>query len=84
MNSHNNDLINKFHNRVNNNNTNSKKIECNCKSRTDCPMNGLCNLGNVVYQPIINPKEDNQFEIYNYILFFYYQYYYYVPGYEIN
>ena len=21
-------------------------------------MNGLCNLGNVVYQAIINPKED--------------------------
>ena len=58
MNSHNNELINKFHNRVNNNNINCKKIECNCKSRTDCPMNGLCNLGNVVYQAIINPKED--------------------------
>ncbi len=28
------------------------------KSRTDCPMNGLCNLGNVVYQAIINPKEN--------------------------
>ena len=56
--SHNNKLINKFHNRVNNNNINSKKIECNCKSRTDCPMNGLCNLGNVVYQAIINPQED--------------------------
>ena len=53
MNSHNNELINKFHNRVNNDNINSKRIECNCKSRTDCPMNGLCNLGNVVYQAII-------------------------------
>ena len=59
MNSHNNELINKFHNQVNsNNNINSKKIECNCKSRTDCLMNALCNLGNVVYQAIINPKED--------------------------
>ena len=58
MNSHNNELINKFHNRVNNNNINSKKKECNCKSQTDCPMSGLCNLGNVVYQAIINTKED--------------------------
>ena len=47
INSHNNELINKFHNRVNNNNINSKKIECNCKSRSDCPMDGLCNLDNV-------------------------------------
>ena len=58
INSHNNELINKFHNRVNNNNINSKKIECNCKSRSDCPMDGLCNLDNVVYQAIIYPKED--------------------------
>ena len=56
--SHNNEIINEFHNRVNNNNINSKKIECNCKSRSDCPMNGLCNLDNVVYQAIIYPKED--------------------------
>ena len=49
-----------FQNRENNNNNNnnSKKIECNCKYRSDCPMNGLCNLDNVVYQAIIYPKED--------------------------
>ena len=58
INSHNHELINKFHNRVNNNNKNSKKIECNCKSRSDCPMNGLCNSDNVVYQAIIYPKEN--------------------------
>ena len=58
INSHNNEIINEFHNRVNNNNINSKRIECNCKSRSDCPMNGLCNLYNVVYQAIIYPKED--------------------------
>ena len=58
INSHNNELINKYHNRVNNNNVNSKKIECNCKSQSDCPMDGLCNLDNVVYQAIIYPKED--------------------------
>ena len=58
INSHNNEIINEFHNRVNNNNINSKKIECICKSRSDCPMNGLCNLDNVVYQAIIYPKED--------------------------
>ena len=53
-----NEIIDEFPNRVNNNNINSKKIECNCKSRSDCPMNGLCNLDNVVYQAIIYPKED--------------------------
>ena len=58
INSHNNKLINKFHNQINNNNINSKKIECNCKSQSDCPMNGLCSLDNVVYQAIIYPKED--------------------------
>ena len=57
INSHDNEIINEFHNQVNNN-INSKKIECNCKSRSDCPMNGLCNLDNVVYQTIIYPKED--------------------------
>ena len=31
---------------------------CNCKTRNDCPMNGLCNFDNVVYQGIICPKED--------------------------
>ncbi len=30
INSHNNELINKFHDRVNNININSNKIECNC------------------------------------------------------
>ena len=76
INSANNEIINEFHNRVNNNNDNNnnnnnnnddddddddnikKKIECNCKSRSDCPMNGFCNLDNVVYQSIIYPKED--------------------------
>ena len=58
INSHNDEIINEFYNWVNNKNINSKKIECNCKSRSDCPMNGLCNLHNVVYQAIIYPKED--------------------------
>ena len=60
INSHNNELINKFRNRVNNNNNNNnnKKTECNCKSRSDCPMDGLCNSDNVVYQAIIYPKEN--------------------------
>ena len=32
--------------------------ECNCISRDNCPMNGLCNLNNVIYQAIIYPKEN--------------------------
>ena len=35
-----------------------KKIEYNCKSQSHCPMNGLCNLDNIVYQAIIYPKEN--------------------------
>ena len=41
-----------------NSNNNSKQNECNCKTRNNCPMNGLCNLNNVVYQGIIYPKEN--------------------------
>ena len=60
INNHNNEIIRDFQNQANNNNNNNdnKKIECNCKSRSDCPMNGFCNLDNVVYQAIIYPKED--------------------------
>ena len=42
----------------NNDNNNSKQNKCNCKTRNNCPMNGLCNLDNVVYQGIIYPKEN--------------------------
>ena len=45
-------------NNNNNNNSNVVKKECNCKHREICPMNGLCNLNNVIYQAIIYPKED--------------------------
>ena len=59
INNHNKEIIKEFQNRANNNNnSNSKQIEYNCKSRSDCPMNGLWNLDNVVYQGIIYPKED--------------------------
>ena len=59
---HNKEIIKEFHDRTNNNNNNnnnnSKQNECNCKTRKNCPMNGLCNLENVVYQGIIYPKEN--------------------------
>ena len=54
---HNKEIIKEFQNRANNN-SNSKKIESNCKSQSVCPVNGLCNLDNVVYTGIIYPKED--------------------------
>ena len=41
-----------------NNNYYSKQNECNYKTRMNCPMNGLCNLDNVVYQGIIYPTEN--------------------------
>ena len=59
INNHNQEIIKEFHNRMNNNNNNdSKQNDCYCKTRMNCPMNGLCNLDNVVYQGIIYPKEN--------------------------
>ena len=62
INSHNKDIIKDFQDLINNknnyNNNNCIKKECNCKSRDNCPMNGLCNLNNVIYQAIIYPKEN--------------------------
>ena len=60
INNHNKEIIKEFHDRTNNNNNNnnSKQNECNCKTRMNCPMSGLCNLDNVVYQGIIYPKEN--------------------------
>ena len=53
----------KYNNNNNNDNNNhsynaSKENDCNCKIKINCPMKGLCNLENVVYQGIIFPKEN--------------------------
>ena len=60
INNHNKEIIKEFQNRTNNNNNNnnSKQNVCNCKTQNNGPMNGLCNLDNVVYQGIIYPKEN--------------------------
>ena len=58
INSHNKNITKDFQDRINNKNNNCIKKECNCKSRDNCPMNGLCNLNNVIYQAIIYPKEN--------------------------
>ena len=47
-----------MNNKNNNNNNNNKQNEYNCKTRNNSPMNGFCNLNNVVYQGIIYPKEN--------------------------
>ena len=47
INNHNKEIIKEFHDRRNNNNNNGKQNECDCKTRMNCPMNGLCNLDNV-------------------------------------
>ena len=31
---------------------------CNCKTKINCPMNGLCNLNKIVYKATIFPKEN--------------------------
>ena len=43
---HNKEIIKEFHDQTNNiNNDNTSKInECNCKTRKNSPMNGLCDL----------------------------------------
>ena len=56
INNHNKEIIKEFQDRtnnINNNNNNSKQNKCICKTRNDCPVNGLCNLNNVVHQGII-------------------------------
>ena len=58
INNHNKEIIKEFQDWTNNKNNNSKQNECNCKNRNNCPMNGLCNLNNVVYQGIIYPKKN--------------------------
>ena len=61
INSHHKNITKDFQDRIDNNNNNNNnyiKKECNCKSRDNCPMNGLCNLNNVIYQAIIYPKEN--------------------------
>ena len=64
INNLNKEIIKEFHDRTDNNNDNnnnnnkSKQNECNCKTQNNCPMNGLCNLDNVVYKGIIYPKEN--------------------------
>ena len=51
-------IRNNKNNNNNNNNNNGVKKECNYKPREICPMNGRCNLNNVIYQAIIYSKED--------------------------
>ena len=60
INNHYKEIIKEFQNQTNNktNNNNSEQNKCNCKTRNDCPINGLCNLKNVVYLGIIYPKEN--------------------------
>ena len=35
------------------------KSPCNCRVKEECPMDGTCNLENVIYQANIFPKEGN-------------------------
>ena len=58
INNHNKEIIKEFQDRTNNYDNNSKQSVCNCKTRNNYLMNGLCNLNNVVYQGIIYPKEN--------------------------
>ena len=55
INTHNNEIIRKYYDQLNNNNDNnnshntSKENDCNSKIKINCSLKGLCNLKNVVY-----------------------------------
>ena len=57
-------VIRKSYDQLENNNDNSSSSNnnnnnnCNCKSKIDCPMNGICNLKNLVCQATIFPQEN--------------------------
>ena len=60
INNHNKEIIKEFQDRTNNNNNNnnnSKQNECNCKTRNNCPMNGLCYLKKYISRNYL-PKRD--------------------------
>ena len=46
------------HNNSSYNSDNNNNNNCNCKSKKDCPMGGICNLKNEVYQATIFTKEN--------------------------
>ena len=65
INSHNKNITKDFQDQINNRNNNNNNyinnnncVKKECNSRDNCPMNGLCNLNNVIYQAIIYPKEN--------------------------
>ena len=49
---------NNDNNKGNDINNTSRENKCNCKTKNKYPVNGLCNLENIVYQGIIFPKEN--------------------------
>ena len=57
INTHNTEVIRKYCDQLENNYSSSSNNNCNCKSKIDCLMNGICNLKNEVYQATIFPKE---------------------------
>ena len=58
QNENNNNNNNNRDSKNNNINNTSRENECNRKTKIKCPMNGFCNLENVIYQGIIFPKEN--------------------------
>ena len=52
------EAIRKYYNQLDVNDNKNSNNNNNCKTKINCPMNGLCNLKNVVYQAIIFPKEN--------------------------
>ena len=52
------EVIRKYHDQLDDDDDDDDDDDCNRKTKINCPMNGLCNLKNEVYQAIIFSKEN--------------------------
>ena len=50
-------IINNHNMKILSNKTNENERKCNCRKKEDCPMNGLCLEGNIVYQGTVTSNE---------------------------
>ena len=55
LNNHNRKLLDE----LNKNNERTNRVPCNCRKKNECPLDGLCNSENLVYQACISPIEHN-------------------------
>ena len=49
------EVIRKYYDQLDVNSSNNNDDNCKCKTKINCPLNGMCNLNNIVYKAIIFP-----------------------------